>query len=286
MDLPCQFGKYELLQRIATGGMAEVYLARSFGVAGFEKRLVIKRIRPELAEDPRFIRMFIHEAKISVHLNHPNVVQVYELGRVSGTHYMAMEHLHGKDLTRLVKTLRAHETKLPLPIACWVVAEALRGLSHAHGQTLETDANVQLVHQDVSPHNILVTFEGDVKVVDFGIARLVNTAEAAQASPEEGSRRPGGGKYAYMSPEQALGQPVDHRTDVFSAGIVFAAPVMIFLMLVSLLMGLLARAVPTLNVLEIGFTMRVIVALGAMFVFTIPLAVGLLYEWMKGGLEW
>src|SRR5690606_8408647 len=109
MDLPAPFGRYELLERIATGGMAEVYLARSFGVAGFEKRLVVKRIRPELADDPRFVQMFINEAKIGVHLNHPNVVQVHELGRVGRSYYIAMEHLHGRDLTRLVKTFRAVE---------------------------------------------------------------------------------------------------------------------------------------------------------------------------------
>lgn len=218
MHLPAPFGKYELLERIATGGMAELYLARSFGVAGFEKHLVIKRIRPELADDPRFVQMFINEAKIGVHLNHPNVVQVYELGRVGRHYYIAMEHLHGRDLTRLVKTLRAVERRLPLPLAVAVVAEVCRGLAYAHGRTDKQGRLLGLVHQDVSPHNVLVTFTGEVKLVDFGIARLIHTAEGQAAHPE--GRRPGGGKYAYMSPEQALGLPVDHRTDVFSAGIV------------------------------------------------------------------
>lgn len=220
MDLPAPFGKYELLERIATGGMAEVYLARSFGVAGFEKRLVIKRIRAELADDPRFVQMFINEAKIGVHLNHPNVVQVYELGRVGPAYYIAMEHLHGRDLTRLVKTLRADELRLPLPVCCWIVAEVCRGLAYAHGRTGTGGHLLGLVHQDVSPHNVLVTFEGDIKLVDFGIARLVNTVEARRNQDEEGRQRPGGGKYAYMSPEQATGEDLDHRTDVFSAGIV------------------------------------------------------------------
>ena len=217
MKLPAPFGKYELLERIATGGMAEIYLARSFGLAGFEKRLVIKRIRPELAEDPRFVKMFINEAKIGVHLNHPNVVQVYELGRVSANYYIAMEHLHGRDLTRLVKTLRAAEARLPLPVAVNIVAEACRGLAYAHGRTDASGNLLGLVHQDVSPHNILVTFAGEVKLVDFGIARLMNTTVGSEKS---GTDRPGGGKYAYMSPQQALGQPVDHRTDVYSTGIV------------------------------------------------------------------
>ncbi len=135
MQLPATFGKYELLERVATGGMAEVYLARSFGVAGFEKRLVIKRIRPEFADDPRFVEMFINEAKIGVHLNHPNVVQVYELGRVARNYYIAMEHLNGRDLTRLVKVLRVTDQRLTLPIAVRVVAEVCRGLAYAHSRT-------------------------------------------------------------------------------------------------------------------------------------------------------
>lgn len=218
MQLPAPFGKYELLERIATGGMAEVYLARSFGVAGFEKRLVIKRIRPEHAEDPRFISMFINEAKIAVHLNHPNVVQVYDLGRVGPSWYIAMEHLHGRDLTRLVRILRSDERRLPLAVAVHTVAEACRGLHYAHSMTDPDGNRLGLVHRDVSPHNLVVTFDGEVKLVDFGVARLMNTRQGSETSG--GGGRPGGGKYAYMSPEQANGEEVDPRSDVFSAGIV------------------------------------------------------------------
>ena len=214
MELPAPFGKYELLERIATGGMAEVYLARSFGVAGFEKRLVIKRIRPELAEDPRFREMFVHEAKIAVSLNHPNVVQVYELDRVGTDLYMAMEHLHGRDLTRTNRVLRGLGRALPAPVAAAILAEVCRGLAYAHTRTDASGALLGLVHQDVSPHNILVTFAGEVKIVDFGIARLMNGSE-----PTDGAAHPGG-KYAYMSPEQARGAVIDHRSDLFSAGIV------------------------------------------------------------------
>jgi len=214
MPTRAQFGKYEIIERIATGGMAEVFLARSTGVAGFEKRLVIKRIRPELADDPRFVNMFINEAKIGVHLNHPNVVQVYELGRVGSSWYMAMEHLDGRDLTRLVKVLRAQEARLDSQLAVFIVAEVCRGLSYAHRRMDGSGQPLGLVHQDVSPHNILVTFAGEVKLVDFGIARLMNTVE------EHAQGRPGGGKYAYMSPEQAQGEHLDHRTDIFSTGIV------------------------------------------------------------------
>ncbi len=216
MQFPAAFGKYELLERIATGGMAEVYLARSFGVAGFEKRLVIKRIRPEFASDPRFVSLFINEAKIAVHLSHPNIVQVYDLGKVGSSWFMAMEHLRGHDLTRLVKTLRAAELALPQHVAVAIVAKAARGLAYAHSRTDPSGALLGLVHRDVSPHNIMVTFDGEVKLVDFGVARLMNSAESDAEQPG----RPGGGKYAYMSPEQAAGEPVDHRSDIFSAGIV------------------------------------------------------------------
>ncbi|MBX2803594.1 MAG: protein kinase [Myxococcales bacterium] len=218
MQLPAAFGKYELLERIATGGMAEVFLARSFGMAGFQKRLAIKRLRPELAEDPRIVQMFINEAKIGVHLNHPNVVSVYELGMVSGAHFMAMEHLHGKDLTRMVKTLRARDQRIELPVAVAIVAEACRGLAYAHARTAADGSPLGLVHRDVSPHNLLVTFAGEVKLVDFGIARLVRAATADGEQPTKPG--PGGGKYAYMSPEQARGEAIDHRSDIFSAGIV------------------------------------------------------------------
>lgn len=217
MEFPASFGKYELLERIATGGMAEVYLARSFGIAGFEKRLVIKRIRAELAKDPQFVQLFIHEARISVQLNHANVVQVYDLGRVGEAWYMAMEHLHGRDLTRLVKTLRARDERLPIPVSVAITAELLRGLHYAHTRP-DPDGNLLgLVHRDVSPHNVVITFDGSAKLVDFGVARLMNTVQSETEGIRDG---PGGGKYAYMSPEQAEGGAFDHRTDVYSAGIV------------------------------------------------------------------
>lgn len=221
MQLPSTFGKYELIERIATGGMAEVYLARTFGVAGFEKRLVIKRIRPELAGDPHHISLFINEARIGVQLNHENVVQVYDLGKVGRDWYIAMEHLAGRDLNKLVKALRIDGERLPVPVAVHVVAEVCRGLAYAHAMHDADGQPLGVVHRDVSPHNVLLTFAGGVKLVDFGIARLVGTkAPELTSLPTEGPRRPGGGKYAYMSPEQARGEEVDHRTDVFSAGIV------------------------------------------------------------------
>ena len=214
MDLPAAFGKYQLLERIATGGMAEVFLARSFGVEGFEKRLVIKRILPQLARSPHFVQMFIREAKISALLSHPNIVSVYELGRVGEDHYIAMELIQGRDLTRTVRRRRAMGLSLPLPVAVFVTAGLARGLSYAHSR-LDAHGNAApIVHRDVSPHNVLLGFQGEVKLVDFGIARMIN-----ELDPEP-TGQPGGGKFAYMSPEQARGERIDHRSDIFSCGIV------------------------------------------------------------------
>ncbi|MEE2751087.1 MAG: protein kinase [Myxococcota bacterium] len=214
MQLPCQFGNYELLERIAVGGMAEVYLARSFGVEGFEKRLVIKRILPSLARSRRFVEMFVREAKISALLSHPNVVQVFDLGRVGEDHYIAMELIQGRDLTQTVRKLRSDGRRLPLRLAVHAAASIARGLAYAHSRENTQGEPLGIVHRDVSPHNCMVSFQGEVKLLDFGIARLAGAAE-----PDSGGR-PGGGKFAYMSPEQASGEPVDHRTDVFSCGIV------------------------------------------------------------------
>jgi len=209
------FGKYELLERIAAGGMAEVFLARATGLAGFERRLVIKRIREEHARDPRFVQSFVNEARIGVHLDHPNIVQVYELGRVGDAWYIAMEHLHGRDLTRLRKAVGARGERIPAPVAVRLVADVCRALAYAHTRYTADGQPLGLVHRDVSPHNVVVTFSGEVKLVDFGIARLMH-----EQAPAQGAGLIGGGKYAYMSPEQARGEPLDHRSDLFSAGIV------------------------------------------------------------------
>ena len=201
------------MRRLATGGMAEIYLARSFGVEGFERHLVIKRILPQLASSPRFVGLFIKEAKISASLSHPNIVQVYELGRVGTDHYIAMEYVHGRDLTRINRAMRAEDERMAVPLAVFVVASILRGLSHAHSRTDAKGRRLNLIHRDVSPHNVMIGFQGEVKLFDFGIARLVGDSE-----PVEGV--PGGGKYAYMSPEQASGLPMDLRSDLYSAGVV------------------------------------------------------------------
>jgi class 3 adenylate cyclase/tetratricopeptide (TPR) repeat protein len=219
-ELPIQFGRYQLLERIAAGGMAEVFLARSFGVEGFEKRLVIKRILPELAQNPRFVGMFVHEAKLSVSLNHPNIVQVFDLGKVGEDHYMAMEYIQGRDLTQVLRVLRRNGERLPIPIAVTIAAAVARGLGYAHARAAPDGRPLYIVHRDVSPHNVMVSYEGDVKLVDFGIARLIGETASALAPASSDARRPGGGKFAYMSPEQAMGEALDGRSDLFSLGVV------------------------------------------------------------------
>ncbi|MEY3212855.1 MAG: hypothetical protein RIT28_3336, partial [Pseudomonadota bacterium] len=214
MKLPARFGKYELLERIAAGGMAEVFLARSFGVEGFERRLVIKRILPGLAGSARFVSMFVSEAKISAMLSHPNIVQIYDLGREGEDYYIAMEHIAGRDLTRIWRRLHAQGRRMPVGLAVSIAASAARALAYAHSRADSEGAPLQIVHRDVSPHNVIVSYQGEVKLVDFGIARLV--PEGGVDDPDA----PGGGKFAYMSPEQAGGEAVDHRSDLFSLGVV------------------------------------------------------------------
>ncbi|MED5369888.1 MAG: serine/threonine-protein kinase [Myxococcota bacterium] len=209
---PIVFGKYHLLEKIATGGMAEVFRARSYGMAGFEKILVIKRILDHLGQDEEFVKLFIDEARIAVSLIHVNIVQVFELGEVDGAYFMAMEYVHGLDLARLVN--RANKVgPVPINIACFIVIEALKALQFAHERRDDEGEPMHIVHCDISPQNILISFSGEVKITDFGISRA-----SFQADEQHDVIR---GKYAYMSPEQVEGRPLDGRSDLFSIGIVF-----------------------------------------------------------------
>lgn len=206
-----RFGKYQLLEKIATGGMAEVYRARAFGTAGFEKILVIKKVLPQMAEDKEFVEMFIDEARIAVQMQHVNLVQVFDLGEVDGQYFMAMEYVHGLDLSRLLTRAR-NIGSFPVPLALFVVTEALKGLQFAHSREDENGQPLTIVHCDISPQNLLISYAGEVKVHDFGIARA-----AFQADTKHRVVR---GKYAYMSPEQVEGKTLDGRSDLFSLGIV------------------------------------------------------------------
>ncbi|RMG17865.1 MAG: PEGA domain-containing protein [Deltaproteobacteria bacterium] len=210
---PDVFGKYFLLQRMAVGGMAEVIRAKTVGAGGFQKELVIKRILPRLAANPDFVRMLVNEAKITVGLNHPNIAQIYELGQIDGRWFMAMELVDGVQLRDLVGLLRGRASSLGVDEAVWIVYEALKGLDYAHRVTDPMGVPLGIVHCDISPDNIMVTYDGSVKVVDFGIAR----AGAGLSNYRQGLVM---GKLNYLSPEQATGSEVDPRTDVYAAGVV------------------------------------------------------------------
>lgn len=206
------FGKYELIDKIGTGGMAEVYLAKSYGAEGLQKTLVIKRILPEYAENERFIEMFISEAKIAVQLNHPNIVQIYDFGKVDDDFYLAMEYVEGYDLAQVIGACDKADQPMSVGEAVFVAIEVAKGLHYAHQRKDEYGQDLSIVHRDISPQNILVSRDGTVKIVDFGIAKATS---AAEDSPNVVK-----GKFSYMSPEQAGGKPVDARSDLFSLGVV------------------------------------------------------------------
>jgi tetratricopeptide (TPR) repeat protein len=220
------FGRYRLLERLGQGGMAEVFKAKSYGVEGFEKVLVIKRILPELARRPDFVEMFVHEAKLAVRLSHANIVQVFDLGKAPATslpdattapesYYIAMEYVHGLDLASVLARCRRQQVALPVPMGVYVASEIAKGLDHAHRRRDEQMRPLGIVHRDVSPQNVLLSYEGEVKVTDFGIAKARGALEHA---PEDTRAHRLQGKFGYMSPEQARGESVDARSDLFSLG--------------------------------------------------------------------
>jgi eukaryotic-like serine/threonine-protein kinase len=211
------FGKYHLLERLGRGGMAEVWKAKALGPMGYARKLVVKRILPELACDDEFVRMFIEEARLSASLNHRNIVQVYEFGEVAGEYYLAMEWVHGRDLNTILKTLKEAEAAPPVELAAYVTREVCRALAHAHALTDEDGHPLRLIHRDVSPSNVMLGFDGSVKLLDFGIAKAL--ALASENRTQVGVLK---GKFGYMAPEQVDGdgQDVDHRADLFVAGIV------------------------------------------------------------------
>ncbi len=222
------FGRYRLLERLGQGGMAEVFKAKSYGVEGFEKVVVIKRILPELAQSETFVDMFIHEAKLAVRLSHANIVQVFDLGIAPGTviggmpqpdaYYMAMEYVNGLDLASVLTRSRRAQIEIPVEMAVYVAAEVAKGLDHAHRRRDEQNQPLHIVHLDVSPQNVLLSVEGEVKVTDFGIAKARGALEPT--GMEDTRARQLQGKFGYMSPEHAAGENVDARSDLFSLGTV------------------------------------------------------------------
>jgi serine/threonine protein kinase len=193
--------------------MGEVYLARQRGLDGFQKLLVIKTLLPHLCEDEEFITMFKDEARVTAQLIHPNICQVFEFDQVSDTYYMAMEYLRGEDIRRLWKACEQKGTPLPLPLICRVIADGAAGLDFAHSLRNSAGEPYNIVHRDISPQNILVTFEGGVKIIDFGVAKAAGRAQHTRTGALKG-------KYSYMSPEQVAGLDIDGRSDIFALGIV------------------------------------------------------------------
>lgn len=213
MKKPIPFGKYLLLERVNVGGMAEVFKAKAFGVEGFERLVAVKRILPSIAEDQEFITMFIDEAKIAVQLTHANVAQIFDLGKVTDSFFIAMEFVRGKDLRAIFDRVRKRGETVPVPMACYCIMKVCEGLDYAHNKKDAASRPLNLVHRDVSPQNVLISYDGEIKLIDFGIAKAANKAGKTQAGILKG-------KFGYMSPEQVRGLPLDRRSDVFSVGIV------------------------------------------------------------------
>ncbi|MBW2733809.1 MAG: serine/threonine protein kinase [Deltaproteobacteria bacterium] len=208
--LPHQFGRYRLTKLLAVGGMAQIYLGKSYGAEGFVKPLVIKRLDPNLGLDTHFTRLFINEAKLLVSLNHSNIAPVFDFGRVEGDLYMAMEYVRGATLHELMGNQQEQNRRLDPQLSAYIIAEICKGLDYAHRKSTGVGDVRGIIHRDVKPRNILLSDEGEVKLVDFGVAKLAGRMEAARLT----------GTLAYMSPEQAARKNVDAGTDIFSAGLV------------------------------------------------------------------
>lgn len=217
---PLMLGPYELIQRIATGGMAEVYLARRAGPHGFQKVVAVKRILPQLAQDADFVAMFIDEARVCARLAHPNIVQVFDFAEHEGELYMAMEYVDGTTAARLVRAAAARGEDVPLEGALYIALSILRGLDYAHNARDDENKPLALVHRDVSPGNVLIDRSGAVKLTDFGIARAAEIERRTDAGQLKG-------KLGYMSPEQVVGQELDARSDLFTTAIVLAELLML-----------------------------------------------------------
>jgi len=210
-----QIGPYEIERRLATGGMAEVFVARRRGPHGFVKRVALKRILPQFSRDPDFVAMFIDEARLAAHLDHPNVVQTFDFGEVDGQLYLTMELVEGTNVNRLLRAVSARDEAVPLHDALYIASRAAHALAHAHDARDDDGNDLGIVHRDVSPANLLITRNGYVKLTDFGIARGAQN----EAHTDQGHVR---GKLGYMSPEQVTGKPLDGRSDVFTLSVVFS----------------------------------------------------------------
>ncbi len=208
------FGSYQVFEKIGTGGMAVVHRAVKVGIAGFEREVALKRLLPHMAENPEMVQAFVREAKLASRLHHPNIAHIYELGKEQDSYFISMELVEGQDLRRVLRRLARDQMFIPVRVAVAILLELCDALDHAHSRADDvTGTPLDIVHRDISPSNLVITHRGHLKVIDFGIAK---------AAPEELATRSGRvkGKFGYMSPEALRGQPLDGRSDIFSAGVV------------------------------------------------------------------
>ena len=204
--------RYQVVERIAAGGMAEVYRGESAGIEGFRKKVAIKRVLPKLSQNRDFIRMFLDEARLCAYLSHSKCVQVFDIGQAAGAHFIVMEFVDGADLQGVLEHLHRHDQRMAVEVACLIAMHVCEGLAYAHDACDHLGQPLGIVHRDISPHNVLMTRHGEVKLVDFGLAK----ASSHLTADEEDIVK---GKFGYLAPEVTLGQSADRRVDIFAAGI-------------------------------------------------------------------
>lgn len=206
-------GQYYLLEKIAQGGMAEIYKGMAYDLHGIKRTVVIKKILPHVASNREFIDMLVAEAKIAVMLNHGNIAQIYDLGKVAEDYFIVMEYVEGKSISQIQRALVTEKKIMPIDLACYITAEIAAGLHYMHDRIDERGEPLHIVHRDVSPQNVLISQSGTVKIIDFGIAKARTKLDITEVGVLKG-------KFAYMSPEHASGESIDHRSDIFSLGII------------------------------------------------------------------
>lgn len=204
--------RYQVLERIAAGGMAEVFRGESAGIEGFRKKVAIKRVLPKLSANRDFINMFLDEARLCAYLSHSKCVQVFDIGQSAGAHFIVMEYVDGADLQAVLEYLASRGERMPVPAACLITLQVCEGLAYAHDATDHKGVALNIVHRDISPHNVLMTRYGEVKLVDFGLAKASSHLTAEDEDIVKG-------KFGYLAPEVTLGQGADRRVDIFAAGI-------------------------------------------------------------------
>ncbi|MBI2974705.1 MAG: serine/threonine protein kinase, partial [Deltaproteobacteria bacterium] len=212
-DIMAPLGQYFLQEKIAQGGMAEIYKGIASDIHGIKKTVVIKKILPHIAANKEFVDMLVSEAKIAVQLNHGNIAQIYDLGRAGSDYFMVMEFVDGKSLSQIHKRCLKNGELIPIKYICYLISEVANGLDYMHHKADSAGKPLGIVHRDISPQNLIVSYSGNVKIIDFGIAKAAFKIDGTETGILKG-------KFAYMSPEQARGENIDDRSDIFSLGVI------------------------------------------------------------------